>query len=298
MATKVLITGATGFVGANLARYLAGPKGFDVHILVRKNSDMWRIDSVKSLLRGIHTVDLQERQDTEDVIKAVHPDVIYHTAAYGGFPGQTDRERMIQTNLFATMYLVDAAIKESIPYFIHTGSSSEYGIKDVPMREDDVCSPVNFYGITKLAATNYCTMAGQAATATRICTLRLFSPYGEWEDPSRLYPSIVKALEKGERPRLSRPDSVRDFISIRQVVQLYEEIVRLPFKPGDILNIGSGKQQTIEQFYNRIARQMNREHIQPVWGEAPPRAHEPRVWQADVRKLRSLLRPSKAEDEI
>jgi nucleoside-diphosphate-sugar epimerase len=117
----------------------------------------------------------------------------------------------------------------------------------------------------------------------------LFSVYGKWEDSTRLYPSIVEALEKGERPKLSRPQSVRDFIPVERVVEWYEQIVRLPFKAGEIINIGSGKQQTIEQFYNRIARQMNKEHIRPIWGAALPRDHEPKVWQADVTRLNELL---------
>lgn len=298
MPTKVLITGATGFVGANLARHMTARTDCKVHLLVRKHSDLWRIHDMKDRFSQIHFADLQEsREAAAEVIKAVQPDIVYHTAAYGGFPNQTDKDTMVRVNLLATMYLLDAAVEEKVPCFIHTGSSSEYGIKDAPMREEDVCKPVNFYGITKLAATNYCAMAGMASTVTRVCTLRLFSPYGDWEDSSRLYPSIVKALEEGESPRLSRPHSVRDFIPIGQVVKLYEKIVALPFKPGDIINIGSGKQQTIEQFYYGIAQSMGKGHIEPVWGEAPPRAHEPRMWQADVTKLRALLGRLQEGDE-
>lgn len=294
MSIKVLITGASGFVGANLARYLVARPEYEVHILVRKSSNLWRINDIKRDFRQIHYTDLQECQEPAAVIKAVQPDIVYHLAAYGVFPSEMELEQMVRTNLIATMQLVDAAVRQNVPYFIHTGSTSEYGIKDGPMREDDVCKPVNFYGITKLAATNYCTMLGETSS-TRICTLRLFTAYGEWEDPSRLYPSIVKALEKEERPKLSRPDSVRDFIPIEQVVDLYKKIICLPFKPGDIINIGSGRQQTIQQFYNRIACEMNKEHIQPIWGGAPSRAHEPQVWQADVGKLHTLLGHLKAE---
>lgn len=288
MPRTILITGATGFVGANLARRFLTRSDCVVHILIRQSSNLWRIDSVKGDFRQIHCIDLLDREETVRLAEKVQPDIIYHTAAYGGFPGQQDRTGMIEANLIATMHLVDAAVQAGVPFFIHTGSSSEYGVKAVPMREDDVCKPLSLYGITKLAATNYCAMAG-AASSTRICTLRLFSPYGEWEDPSRLYPSIVQALEKGEPPRLSRPQSVRDFIPVDQVVDCYERIAELPFESGDIINVGSGRQQTIQQFYSRIARSMNKEHINPVWGEAAPRANEPSVWQADVSKLRALL---------
>ncbi len=68
-------------------------------------------------------------------------------------------------------------------------------LKNHPMKESDLCEPVNLYGVTKLAATNYCTMIGKTQNY-KVCTLRLFSPFGELEDSSRLYPSIVNSLKK------------------------------------------------------------------------------------------------------
>lgn len=285
---RVLVTGATGFVGANLVRALLLKSEIELYILVRKTSDVWRLENIKEHVKKIIICNLEDRAEVFEMMDKLKPNLVYHIATYGGFPNQSDQMQMLQSNVQATMNLLDAAIANGVTTFINTGTSSEYGLKNQPMKEADLCEPVNFYGITKLAATNYCTMLGKTSS-TKVCTLRLFSPYGELEDPARLYPSIVSSLLNNERPKLSRPQSVRDFIAIEKVTEVYLNIIDANFSSGDIINVASGKQQTIEQFYQAIAMKLNKTNLEPIWGEAPPRANEPQMWQADVSKLKSLL---------
>jgi nucleoside-diphosphate-sugar epimerase len=285
---RIVVTGATGFVGANLVHALIKQNDVEVYILTRKSSDIWRIDSIKHKFKEILYVSLDDRNELFKLIERIKPHIIYHLATYGGFPNQADYNQMVQSNLQGTMNLLDAAVAHGVEAFTNTGSSSEYGLKAAPMKETDVCEPVNFYGITKLAATHYCSLLGKTSQ-TKVCTLRLFSPYGPLEDPSRLYASIINALFRDERPKLSRPQSVRDFIEIEKVVQVYLDIVKADFQSGDIINVASGNQQTIAQFYQNITRKLGKTHIEPIWGEAPPRANEPTMWQADVSKLKALL---------
>jgi nucleoside-diphosphate-sugar epimerase len=285
---KIVVTGATGFVGANLVHALIKQSDVDLYVITRSSSDSWRIDSIKHKFKEVVIVSLDDRNEIFKLIERIKPNIVYHLATYGGFPNQADQTQMIQSNLQATMNVLDASIAYGVETFINTGSSSEYGLKDAPMKETDLCEPVNFYGITKLAATNYCSMLGKTSQ-TKVCTLRLFSPYGPLEDPSRLYASIAAALAGDESPKLSRPQSVRDFIEIEKVVQVYLEIVQADFQSGDIINVASGNQLNIAQFYHNIARKLGKTHIEPIWGEAPPRANEPTMWQADVSKLKALL---------
>lgn len=284
---NILVTGATGFIGANLVKALVKNEKDNIFITARSSSNLWRIEDVKDKLQGIANIDLENKTLITDMLKSFSPDYIYHVATYGGFPGQTDKEKIVSTNFIGTMNLLDSAVKYGVKQFINTGSSSEYGIKDKPMKEDEICTPVNFYGLTKLAATNYCTMVGKNLDY-KVCTLRLFSPYGALEDKSRLYPSIISALKAGKPPELSKPDSVRDFIPVEKVVKVYLTIVNLAYKPGDIINVGSGKQETIKHLYTSIAQSMNT-NIEPVWGKAAQRKFEPVRWEADITKLKSLM---------
>jgi nucleoside-diphosphate-sugar epimerase len=285
---KILVTGATGFVGANLVKALLKKEEDQVFITTRGDSNLGRIDDLKSSIYKICLCSLEKRADVFQLIEKIKPDVIYHLATYGGFPNQTDPERTINSNLNATINLLDAAISNEVSQFINTGSSSEYGIKIHAMKETDLCEPMNLYGITKLAAANYCAMIGRTKNY-KVCTLRLFSVYGELEEPTRLYPSIVNALKNNERPKLSKPDSVRDFIHIDKVIDVYLKIIQTEYEPGSIINVGSGKEQTIGEFYEFIARKMGK-NIEPLWGEAPSRPIEPMKWEADVNKLKEVFK--------
>ncbi len=284
--TKVLVTGATGFVGAHLLKCLLQEKSVD--IIIRNSTDTSRIDSCLSSVSQIFRADLSDRETIFKIVKESRPDILYHAAACGALSSQTDVRAIVDANLLGTINLVDAALAYNVPCFVNTGSSSEYGPKDVPMSEQDCCEPIGMYAITKLAATNYCTSIGRRHQM-RICTLRLFSPYGELEDPTRLYPSIVGSLMRGERARLSNPDYVRDFIPIAKVIDIYNEIPSLPFESGAIYNVGSGQQQTLLQFYNKIASSLGKARIKPIWGEISARRDEPQFWQADMTKLNALL---------
>ena len=288
------MTGATGFVGANLVRKLV-QRSNDVYIIARQSSDDWRICGIKDDITLCYS-DLTDRDSVFNLVAMIRPDIIFHIATYGGFSNQLNNDMMIGSNLVATMNLLDAAVEFGAQQFINTGSSSEYGIKNVPMKEDDECSPLNFYGLTKLAATNYCTMIGKTLHY-QTCTLRLFSPYGEFEDSSRLYPSIKNSLINGKRPRLSQSDSVRDFIPIEKVCEIYIKMTDAKYPPGDIINVGSGRQQTIREFYTKISNSMEIS-LEPIWGEAPPISFEPKRWEADISKLKSLIPIKFEQDDV
>lgn len=291
---KCLVTGGTGFVGANLVIKLL-QANHEVVMITRKTSNEWRIAPLKKHLHSYYG-DLTNRTVIFELIATIKPDIIFHTATYGGFPQQLDKDCMLATNLTGTINLLDAAVTYHVPQFINTGSSSEYGLKNFPMKERDRCDPLSFYGLTKLAATKYCTLIGTTLHYP-VCTLRLFSPYGELEDSSRLYPTIKKALLQGERPGLGKPDAVRDFIPIEKVVSIYSKLPTANYQAGDIINVGSGRQQTISQFYTLVASSLGSD-LQPLWNVAPPRNFEPTCWEADIHKLRSLLPTEFAEETL
>ena len=152
---KVLITGATGFIGANLVRR-AILAGADVSIITRKSSDTWRI---------------------MDKLECVSQ---YHSAAYGGNPAQKDIWNIIESNYIGTVNLVNACKKVDFELLVNTGSSSEYGIKALPIGEEDLLEPVNDYRVSKSAATLYSQFAARSEKIP-IVILRLFSPYGCYE---------------------------------------------------------------------------------------------------------------------
>ena len=101
---RVIITGGTGFVGANLARRLLH-EGHEVNLLVRQGYTSWRLNDTGSNLR-LHTVDLGDKDSLIHIVGKIRPDWIFHLAAYGGTASQNDCHQMVETNIVGTVNLV------------------------------------------------------------------------------------------------------------------------------------------------------------------------------------------------
>ena len=281
---KVLVTGATGFVGACLSRCLV-EQGHEVHIFTRNTSNRWRIHDLADSLQDC-PVDLTNQEQVENAVRKIQPEGIFHLATYGGFAEQRNTQTIISANIMGTVNLLRACEQVGFEYFINTGSSSEYGFKSAPMRETDEAAPIGDYGVSKLAATAFC-QSEAIAKGLPIVTVRLFSPYGYWDDPKRLIPYVIQAFLNGESPRVSTPQSVRDYVFIEDVLQLYLKLASTPQLAGGIYNAGSGQQSSIGEVVETI-RQILGSKITPSWGSIDAKRPEPSVWVADTAKTREL----------
>jgi len=290
---RVLVTGATGFVGACLTRRLV-EAGHEVHILVRRESNRWRIAEIAPQL-GQHEVDLRNSAAVEAAVTAARPEIIYHLATYGGFPFQKDTLAILESNFLGTVNLLRACEKVGFDCFVNTGSSSEYGMKSRPMREDDLLEPVGDYAVAKSAATLYC-RSEAVQKDLPVITLRLFSPYGPWDDPKRLIPYVIKSLLRGEPLRLAKPDSVRDFVYIEDVLDIYLALVKKPLPAGAIFNVGSGSQHTIDEVVTMLSAMLGQGQS-PSWGAQETQRPEPQTWRADLCKINDTL-PGKPATSI
>jgi nucleoside-diphosphate-sugar epimerase len=241
----VFITGASGFVGANLTRYLLG-KNYTVHVILRTASIPWRLQEIASLIT-IHHADITHLASLKKAVENADPDYIVHLAAYGAYHYQDELKKMIQVNVMGLQNLLKAT--RNIPYlcFINTSSSSEYGMKKHAMKETDACDPVSYYAATKLAATNI----GKVFAKTHnkpLVTVRLFSVYGPYEEPGRLVPTIMRTLLNKETINLPSGIQRRDFIAVEDVCRAYEKaLLRGNELSGEILNIGTGSEYTSEE---------------------------------------------------
>lgn len=286
---KYLITGATGFVGANLVREFINNEEVEVHIIARESSNFWRIkDIIKKVI--VHYCDLNNQEEIKGVVSNIKPDVIIHNAIYGGYSFQKDSSLIFNTNFVGTVNLVNACIENEFICFINTGSSSEYGIKNKSMSETDLLEPIDDYGVAKASATLYCQSIAKRYNLP-IFTLRLFSPYGYYEESTRLIPYIILNCLKNNEIKLSNPNPVRDFIFIEDVVDAYELVIKNVDKLncGEIINIGSGMQHTVKDVFDLI-KNITEYKKEPVWGGVDGRISDiKKIWQADIKKAQNLI---------
>ena len=280
-----LITGASGFVGSCLLRKLV-EKEARVHIILRKNSKTWRIKDISDKV-NVHTGDLSKFNEVQQIVNKVRPTIIYHLASYGAYPYQKNVEKILKTNIFGTLNLLKAAADHQYKLFVNTGSSSEYGFKKKPMKEADLLEPASYYAVTKCTQTYLCShMANESHKP--IVTLRPFSVYGPYEEPSRLIPTLLKTLYVGEKMSLVSPHIARDLIHVNDMVDAYLKIKELQRYPGMVFNIGTGIQSTIKQIV-KTAFKVTDKKITLEWGRMKPRSWDTTNWVADISLAKKLL---------
>ncbi len=290
---RVAVTGGTGFVGANLVRRLLA-EGHEVHLLVRPEHHTWRLDDV---LDDLHwrEVDLGARDELAALVHVMAPDQVFHLAAHGAYPWQTDEPSIRATNVIGTDNLVHACVSAGVRVLVNTGSSSEYGPRDHAPTEDEAPQPDSYYGLTKAWGTLACRLAG-------FTTLRLYSVYGPWEDPRRFVPQLVEHALEGRLPPLAHPGTARDFVHVDDVVDALVLAAATADAgaataatasgtratgrpaPGPVYNVGTGVQTTLREAV-AVARQVLGVDVEPAWDTMAPRPWDTDVWVADRHRI-------------
>jgi UDP-glucose 4-epimerase len=263
----VLVTGAGGFVGANLVRRLLAD-GNDVVALVRPGSGPWRLAGV-----DVELLEADVREPLPDGF-----DVVFHLAAHGAYSWQEDKREIFATNVLGTSNVLRVTDGCKI---VVAGSSSEYGPKSHAPDEEEPLEPDSDYGVAKAASTLYAALRGAVV-------LRLYSAYGPWEEPNRLVPTLLSHALRGELPPLVSPQVARDFVHVDDVCDAFVQAAKAA-EPGRIYNVGSGRQTTIAEIVETVRRLAGVE-AQPRWGSMPDRRWDTETWVANPERIRRELR--------
>lgn len=248
---RIFITGGTGFIGSHVVN-LALSLGHEVLCLRRTPQSYSRIPLISEpvwldcSLPEIHANDLQGI------------DVMLHLAAHTAQPPYDTLENCILYNLIQPLELLDKALTAGVDKFVVAGSCFEYGLS--AERYDFVppiapLEPTQTYPASKAAASiAFIQWALQKNVSLSI--QRIFHVYGEGEDPSRLYPSLIAAAKNDEDFPMSEGQQLRDFVPVESVARaLIDECVGLASSAPasvSISNLGSGNPQTVLQFSQNI----------------------------------------------
>ncbi len=232
-------------------------------------------------------VDLRDGDAVARAIGNAKPEWVFHLAAHGAYSWQTDRRRIIETNVIGTINVVDAAGRAGATAIVNAGSSSEYGDKDHAPSESEIVEPNSDYAVAKAAATHYVTLAAHR-DGLPTCTLRLYSVFGPWEEPGRLIPALVVHALRGELPPLVDPAIARDFVYVDDVVDAFISAARDGVSPGEVFNVGSGVETTIGAAVE-VTRQVFALDVEPQWGSMEGRAWDLRTWVSNPARIEAVL---------
>ena len=230
--SRVLITGANGFLGRNLCRRFK-ERGHEVF----------------GWIRG----------DSEYSIGKFQPEYVIHCA------GEIYNETlMIDSNISLTesvLKQVSGYHRTKLKRFIYLGSSSEYGRMLRPSSETDVPNPSNMYEATKTAG-SLITQAYGKKNDFKTSIVRPYSIFGEFEAPHRFIPTLYRSSQAGLLVKIY--SGAHDFLYVEDFVNAVE-LVTFADLPSDIVNVGSGvsvsNELLVETFEKALGRTISRERV-------------------------------------
>jgi nucleoside-diphosphate-sugar epimerase len=275
--TDVLVTGASGFIGRQLARHLA-EAGEAVTAL-----DL--LPTTEPPSEGVRHFECDLRQDAlpDENFKQV-----IHLAALGGVRPSMERPLdYLETNLGATARLLEYARKRGLRRFIFASSSSVYGPTDGrPSAEDDPPSPCSPYALTKLQGEQWGRMIAEKHGIDFIA-LRFFAVWGPGQRPDLALESFRRKILAGETITIHGDGSQRrDLTHVSDVARAVEAALRWQGQGFGVFNIGTGKNHSVNDML-RAAEAWTGMKAKVHYGPAHP-ADVPGTL-ADVRKAREIL---------
>lgn len=284
---SVLVTGASGFIGACAVRRLLD-LGHSVSLLLRPDARRWRLGGVlEHPLARVTCADLTDPAATDAALSEAFPDIVLHLATVGAYEHQSNPRQILSTNILGTQNLLESSVRSGVRLFVNAGSSSEYGYKSHPMREDERLEPNSHYAVAKAAQTHLVSLAaGRAGMST--VSFRLFSVYGPWEEPTRLLPTIIRRARSGQPLIMAAPDTARDFVYVDDVLDALLDFEKLSRAGGGVFNLGTGIQTTLREAVSAVQREVGGAS-EVRWGDMQARRWDSTAWCADPTRARDVL---------
>lgn len=281
----ILVTGAAGFVGANLFRMLAAQRD-DVYAVVRQAKN-WRLADVAD--EKIIAADVNDPAAIKNLVLGFEPQTVFDCVAYGGYSFENDAPQIYQTNFQAVVNLVEQLAPRPLAAYVHAGSSSEYGSNCAGAAEDDACRPNSPYAVSKVAASDYLHYMGTQRQFPCV-NLRLFSVYGPLEDTSRLFPNLLRQAQQGKLPPFVDARTSRDFVYVDDVCAAFilAAAKMHPGLYGHSFNIGTGSKTTIADLA-ALTRQLFDVNVEPQFNTMPGRVWDLPDWYANPQKAQAQL---------
>lgn len=291
--SKIIVTGAAGFVGSHLVDILLqqGEEVIGIDEFNDYYDPMLKRKNVAQLhsLPGFTLIEADiQFLDWQELLKDV--DVVYHQAAQAGvraswgkaFGGYTER------NINATQVLLEAAKDaKNLKRLVFASSSSIYGDAETLPTHEKICpQPVSPYGITKLAAETLCRLYNKNFGVPSVL-LRYFTVYGPKQRPDMAFHKFFKSILQDEAiPIYGDGQQTREFTFVSDVIAANLAAASAPEAVGEIFNIGGGSRVVLAEVLDTIeeivGKPIKRNHIEKAIGDA-------RHTAADVSKAQKIL---------
>lgn len=278
--TRVLLTGATGFIGSWTWRLLS-ELGADVVATGRSQKKLDDLAARWGLAGERRVLDLTRPADVAHLIEEARPLVIINAAGYGVAPQESDPALNARINAELPSQLAALATKTEWrgQQLIHIGSAFEYGSVEGEVTEESAAKPASPYAEMKLEGTRrlseVVSQRGVKAVTVRVCTI-----YGPGEHAHRLLPSLLRAGAARQPLDLTPGEQERDFTYVRDIAEGLLRIGLLEQAPS-VLNLATGHSARVREFSTVAYTTAGGDAKDLNFGALQYRANE--VWQGPVR---------------
>ena len=240
MEKKILITGGAGFIGSNFVHFML-KKHPEYKIIVLDNlSYAGRKENLQDVLNKITFIkgDIRNKEDVETAMKDCEE--VVHFAALT----HVDRSLMeagdfVQTDVFGTFNLLEAAKKSEIKKFLYVSTDEVYGsIKTGSFKETDILNPRNPYSASKAGAELLCRSYFETYGLPVLIT-RSTNNYGPYQHPEKFIPkTTIYTLVNKKIPVYGKGENIRDWVYVEDNCEAIDLVLQKG-KFGEIYNIGS-----------------------------------------------------------
>lgn len=255
---KVLVTGASGFIGSHLCRGLV-QRCADVHAVSRAphaNDDVhwWQVN-------------LADIKAVRKLLNDIRPEIIFHLSGHvTGAPNLEFALSTFDSHVVSTVYLLTAATEIGCDRIVLTASMTE------PQSSCTDAIPGSPYGAAKWASGVYGRMF-HALYQTPVTIVRPYVTYGPMQNSQKIIPHVTLSLLRGESPKLASGQWRADWVYIQDVIDGLLATAQVSGVEGCTIDLGSGMLVPVREVVNHIVKLVG-SPIKPVFGAIPDRPAE------------------------
>ena len=274
---KILIVGGTGFIGYHLAKKTLR-KGWSVTSFSTKAPKKIRyLPNVKYIICDITKKNILKKKINKNFDYVVN---------LSGYVDHSNKKKTFKSHYIGCKNLTEILLKNPPKAFLQMGSSVEYGTLKSPQKEDGKCNPKSIYGKAKLLASNHLINLykkdGFPSTV-----LRLYLAYGPKQDLNRFLPIIIEGCKNNKKFPCSKGNQLRDFLHVRDLVDIIIKSLMSNKTKGQIINAGTGKPKKLKTIINYV-RKISKGGY-PQFGKVKLRKDEILKIYPSMKKIKKLI---------